>query len=75
MVGVQGKWLGCPTHEKLLQKDPAGTSLVVEWLRLHVLNAGGLCLIPGQGIRSHIPHLKILCAATKTWGSQINKQK
>ena len=65
MVRVQGKWLGCPTHEKLPQKDPAGTSLVVEWLRLQAPNAGGLCLIPGGGIRSHIPQLKILCAAVK----------
>ena len=75
MVGLQGKWLGCPTHGKLPQKDPAGTSLVVEWLRLNASNAGGLCLIPGQGIRSHTPQLEILCATAKTWCSQINKQK
>ncbi|TEA28982.1 hypothetical protein DBR06_SOUSAS11410021, partial [Sousa chinensis] len=30
-------------------------SLVVEWLRLHATNAGGPGLIPGHGIRSHIP--------------------
>ena len=32
-------------------------------------------LIPGQGSRSHMPQRRsrILCAATKTWCSQINK--
>ena len=35
------------------------TSLVVQWLRLHASNAGGLGLIPGQGIRSHIWQLRI----------------
>ena len=32
-----------------------GTSLVVQWLRLCAPNAGGPSLIPGQGIRSHMP--------------------
>ena len=49
------------------------TSLVVQWLRLCALNAGGLGLIPGQGTRSHMLQLKILHAATKTQHSQINK--
>ncbi|TEA22658.1 hypothetical protein DBR06_SOUSAS14710058, partial [Sousa chinensis] len=48
-------------------------SLVVQWLRLHVPNAGGQGLIPGQGTRSHMhattksPHAttKRLHAATK----------
>ena len=31
-----------------------GTSLVVQWLRLHAPNAGGLGSIPGQGTRSHM---------------------
>ena len=31
-----------------------GTSLVVQWLRLHTSNAGGAGLIPGQGTK--IPH-------------------
>ena len=35
-----------------------GTCLVVQWLRLHASNAGGLSLIPGQGNRSHMPQLK-----------------
>ena len=33
---------------------PAGTSLVVQWLRLHAPNAGRLGSIPGQGARSHM---------------------
>ena len=30
------------------------TSLVVQWLRLHAPNTGGLALISGQGTRSHM---------------------
>ena len=59
-----------------------GTSLVVQWLRLHVPYAKGLGLIPHQGTRSHrlqlrvfLPQLKIPRVATKTWCSQINKNK
>ena len=41
-----------------------GTSLVVLWLRRHLLSAGGSGSIPGQGIRTlqlrvHMPQLKI----------------
>ena len=36
-----------------------GTSLVVHWLRLPSLNAGGLGLIPGHGTRSHMPQLSV----------------
>ena len=36
-----------------------GTSLVVQWLRLHAPNAGGLCSIPCQGTRSHMLKLKV----------------
>ena len=58
----------------------SGTSLVVQWLRLHASNTGGLGLIPGQETRSHMkqpgvhmPQLKNnLHAATKTQPSQIN---
>ena len=35
-----------------------GTSLVVQWLRLHDPNAGAPGSIPGQGPRSHMPQLK-----------------
>ena len=33
----------------------AGTSLVVQWLRLQAPNAGGPGSIPGQETRSHMP--------------------
>ena len=33
----------------------SGTSLVVQWLRLHTSNAGGMGLIPGGGTK--IPHV------------------
>ena len=57
-----------------------GTSLVVQWLRLHASDTGVLDLIPGQETISHMqqpgvhmPQLKnILHAATKTQHSQIN---
>ena len=55
---------------------------MVQWLRFHAPNAGGLGLIPGQGTRSrmpqlraHMPQLKILYATTKIWHSQINNFK
>ena len=51
--------------------NTGGTSLVVQWLRQHAPNAGGPGVIPGQRTRSHMPQLKIPCAATKTWHSQI----
>ena len=41
-----------------------GTSLVVQWLRLHAPNAGCLGSIPGQGTK--IPY-----ATTKTWYNKI----
>ena len=48
-----------------------GTSLVVQWLRLHIANAGAVGLIPGQGTRSHMFQLKNPSATTKTTCSQI----
>ena len=36
-----------------------GTSLVVQWLRLHALNAGGLSSIPDQGTRSRMLQLRV----------------
>ena len=36
-----------------------GTSLVVQWVRFHAPNAGGLSSIPGQGTRSHMPQLRV----------------
>ena len=35
-----------------LNKNNLGTSLVVQWVRLHAPNAGGPGLIPGPGTRS-----------------------
>ena len=35
-----------------IKEGKSGTSLVVQWLRLHAPNAGGLGLIPGQGTTS-----------------------
>ena len=58
---------------RALKSRQDGTSLVVQWLRLHAPSAGGLYSTPGQGTRSHMLQLKILNAATKTWHSQINK--
>ena len=49
-----------------LKQDRLGTSLVVQWLRLHTLYVGGPGLIPGQGTRYHMPQLKILHTTTKT---------
>lgn len=33
---------------------------MVQWLKPHSPNAGGLGLIPGQGIGFHVPQLKTL---------------
>ena len=45
---------------KLSKNLKTGTSLVVQWLRLHASTAGGMGSIPGW--RTKIPHV--------TWGSQ-----
>ena len=42
-----------------------GTSLVVQWLRLHAPNAGGPGSIPDQGTRSHMPQLRVLMPQLK----------
>ena len=39
-----------------IRKTGAGTSLAVQWLRLHTSSAGGPGSIPGQGTRSHMLH-------------------
>ena len=43
---------------KKKKNEEIGTSLVVQWLRLCVPNAGGPGLMPGQGTRYHMPQLK-----------------
>ena len=66
---------GCYYLILCIKKQLLGTSLVVQWLRLSDPNAEGPGLIPDQGMRSHMPQLKILCAARKTWRSQIKLKK
>ena len=40
--------------KKYILKDSSRTSLVVQWVRLHAPNAGGLGSIPGQGTGCHM---------------------
>ena len=46
-------WLCC-----LNERTIKGTSLEVQWLRLHAPNAGGPGSIPYQGTRCHMPQLR-----------------
>ena len=55
-------------------KAEGGTPLVVQGLRLHAPNVGGLGSIPGQGTRSHTPQLRSPHAAKKTQCNQINNK-
>ena len=48
------------------------TTLVVQWLRLHVSNAGGLDLLPGQGTK--IPHVGEM-ANNNNNNKVVNKNK
>ena len=53
--------LGC--HQFLMRinkiiKDNFGTSMVIQWPRLHAPSVGGLGSIAGQGTRSYRPRLK-----------------
>ena len=61
---------GLPNNLTLLLKFSyktwKGTSLVVQWLRLHAPNAGDMGLIPGQGTK--IPQAK------KRKNKQMNKK-
>ena len=38
------------------------TCLMIQWLRLHAPNAGGLGSIPGEGTRSHMKQLRSIAA-------------
>ena len=51
------------------------TSLVVQWLRLCTLNAGGLGSIPGQGTRSHMPQLGVLMLQLRPGAAKQKKKK
>ena len=37
-----------------------GTTLVVQWLRLHTPDAGALGWIPAWGTKSYLPQLRVL---------------
>ena len=63
------------------KRNSWGSSLMVQWLRLHTPNARGPGLMPGQGIWSHMcnssSHMlqwrsEILHVATRTWRNRIN---
>ena len=65
---TQLKRLSAHTHAEQEQNPTAnsskpnwipGTSLTVQWPRLHTPNAGGLSSIPGQGTRSHVLQLRV----------------
>ena len=51
LVGSRGKQQPVKIRLKI---DLLGTSLVVQWIGLRTLNAGGPGSIPGQGTRSHM---------------------
>ena len=59
----------------LVKKQDCVTSLVVQWLRLHAPDAGGLGLNPGQGTGSHMLQVRVHIATSKAWCSQINNSK
>ena len=42
----------------VLRNGRLGTSLVVQWLRLHATNTRSSGSIPGQGTKSHVPQLR-----------------
>ena len=48
-----------------------GTSLMVQWLRLHAPNVRGLRSIPGQGTRPHMLQLMIPCTSAKKKKSRV----
>ena len=63
------------TQSKRMQESRVGlgTSLVVQWLRLHAPKSGRLDSIPGQGTRSHMLPLEEPVCTSKTQLNQINK--
>ena len=48
----------CEDTVQPLKRAIPGTSLVVQWLRVHDPNACGPSSIPGQETRSHMPQLR-----------------
>ena len=49
-----------------LKPGHAGPFLVVQWLRYHTPNAGGLGSIPGQGTRLYMPQIRLCMPQPKT---------
>ena len=49
------------------------TSLVVQWLRLHTLNAGDLGSIPSSGTRSHMLQLRLKILHEANDPVQVNR--
>ena len=47
------------SHGVAKKTQGCGTSVVVQWIRLHAPNAGALGSIPGQGTRSHVQQLRV----------------
>ena len=43
--------MGPTSDDRVPKRDPRVTSLVVQWLRLHVSNARGMGAIPDQGTK------------------------
>ena len=56
------------------RKPTLGTSLLVQWLRFLVSNAGGLGSIPGRGTRSHMPQLRVHMPQLKDKEKKKEKQ-
>ena len=71
MTRVQGKSQDSPHKSNLIQqyeRQAEGTSLLVQWLRLHVPSAGGTGLIPGRGAKN--PHA-VRCSPKEKDGLRI----
>ena len=69
-VAFGGNWVMRVEPSRLglvpLRGNPTGTSLAVQWLRIHTSIAGDMVLIPGSGTK--IPN-------TMWYGQKINKKK
>ena len=65
------KWMKVSVLFKVICStvDVTVISLEVQWLRLHASNAGGMCLIPGQGTKSSLvaQMVKNVSAVWETW--------
>ena len=58
---VPGLGTSCRQRDlaKKTKKGNTGTSLVVQWLRLHAPSAGGMGFVPGQETRSQMLQLRV----------------